>query len=36
MQGNSKGSEEALITVHYNCYLEAFMQGYSKGTIGPS
>jgi hypothetical protein len=24
-----------MMTVHYNGYLEASMQGYNKGSVGP-
>jgi hypothetical protein len=36
MQGYSEGSQGPLVTVHYNGYIEASVQGYSKGVRGPS
>jgi hypothetical protein len=35
MQGYSKVSLGAFITVHYNEKVEACMQGYKKGSVGP-
>jgi hypothetical protein len=34
MQGYFKGSFGACITVHYNGYIEASKQGYSKESLG--
>jgi hypothetical protein len=36
MQGYSKGINGSFIPDHYNGMLEASMQGYSKGSVGPS
>jgi hypothetical protein len=36
MQGYIKASKGPFIPVHYNVYVEASMQGYKKGSRGPS
>jgi hypothetical protein len=35
MQGYSKGSLGPFMLVHYNGYVETYMQTYSKGSLGP-
>jgi hypothetical protein len=36
MQGYRKVSLGPSITMHYNGYVDAYMQGYSKGRVGKS
>jgi hypothetical protein len=36
MEGNNKGSAGHCIKVHYNGYVEASMQDYSKFSVRPS
>jgi hypothetical protein len=36
MQAYNKKSVRPLMTVHYNGYVEACMQGYSKFCVAPS
>jgi hypothetical protein len=36
MQGYSMCRLGPSLTVHYNCKIEAYMQVYSKGSLGPS